>query len=105
MPYTGFMLLLFIVFHLLNFHFVDKTNTNIWIIVSEAFTNPVYVVLYVGAMIVAAVHVSHGLWSAFQTLGISHVKYTPAIRALSVVMSVVFGVGFGFLPIYISLAG
>ena len=105
MPYTGFLLLLFIVLHLLNFHFVDKTNTNIWIIVSEAFANPAYVAIYVAAMIVAAVHVSHGLWSAFQTLGISHVKYTPAIRALSLVVSVVFGVGFGFLPIYISLAG
>ena len=35
MPYTGFALLLFIIFHLINFHFVDKTNTTIFQIVSS----------------------------------------------------------------------
>ena len=55
--------------HLLNFHFVDKTHTTIYQIVSSAFSKPGYVAVYTFAMIVAAVHVSHGFWSAFQTLG------------------------------------
>jgi succinate dehydrogenase / fumarate reductase cytochrome b subunit len=54
-------------------------------------------------MIVAAIHVSHGFWSAFQTLGANHPKYMPAIRLLSILFSLIVGVGFGFIPVYVSL--
>ncbi|WP_319526352.1 succinate dehydrogenase cytochrome b subunit [uncultured Desulfosarcina sp.] len=103
MPYTGVLILAFIVFHLLNFHFVDKTDTTIFNIVSEAFSNTGYVVIYILAMVVAAVHVSHGFWSAFQTVGANHPKYMPAIRAVGIAFAVAIGIGFGFLPIYIFL--
>jgi succinate dehydrogenase / fumarate reductase cytochrome b subunit len=103
MPYTGVILLLFVIMHLFNFHFVDKTHTTIFDIVSAAFSKPGYVVVYTFAMIVAAVHVSHGFWSAFQTLGANHPKYTPFLRGLSLVFSLVVGIGFGFIPIYVSL--
>jgi len=102
MPYTGLILLVFIVLHLINFHFIDKTGTNIYQIVHSAFANFTYVVIYVFAMIVAAIHISHGLWSAFQTLGANHVKYTPFIRGLSYVFSIIIVLGFGFLPIYLA---
>lgn len=103
MPYTGVLLLVFVVFHLMNFHFVDKSDTTIFQIVSNAFRSPWYVGGYVAAMIVAAVHVSHGLWSAFQSLGANHPKYMPLIRVTSLVFSIIVGVGFGGLPIYISI--
>jgi succinate dehydrogenase / fumarate reductase cytochrome b subunit len=54
-------------------------------------------------MIIAALHVSHGFWSAFQTLGANHPKYMPAIMGLSILFSLVVGFGFGLLPIYLSL--
>lgn len=104
MPYTGILLLIFIVVHLTNFHFVDKTGTTIHQIVSRTFEHPFYVGIYVAAMIVAALHVSHGFWSAFQTLGANHPKYMPAIMMLSIIFGLIVGIGFGFLPIYISLA-
>jgi len=103
MPYTGFILLLFVVFHLINFHFVDKTNTTTFQLLSNAFANPVYIFIYMAAVIIAAIHVSHGLWSAFQTLGVNHPKYTPFLRGLSIVFSVVVGLGFGFIPVYVAL--
>ncbi|MBR9986326.1 MAG: succinate dehydrogenase cytochrome b subunit [Desulfosarcina sp.] len=103
MPYTGALLLAFIVFHLLNFSFVDKTNTTIFNIVSSAFSSPVYVVIYILAMVVAAVHVSHGFWSTFQTVGANHPKYMPLIQTVGIAFAVVVGIGFGFLPIYIFL--
>lgn len=102
MPYTGFILIFFIVLHLINFHFIDKTDTTIYQIVHSAFANFTYVVIYVFAMIVAAVHISHGLWSASQTLGANHVKYTPFIRGLSYIFSLIIVLGFGFLPIYLA---
>jgi succinate dehydrogenase cytochrome b subunit len=103
MPYTGMILLAFVIMHLFNFHFVDKSHTTIYEIVSSAFSKPGYVAAYTFAMVVAAVHVSHGFWSAFQTLGANHPKYTPLLRGLSLLFSVVVGIGFGFIPIYVSL--
>ena len=103
MPYTGILMIAFVVFHLINFHFVDKTHTTIFEIVKNAFSNPLYVITYVAAMIVVAVHVSHGFWSAFQTIGANHPKYMPIIQAAGIVFSILVGVGFGFIPIYISI--
>lgn len=103
MPYTGFILLLFVIFHLLNLHFVDKTNTTTFQLLSSSFAKPVYIFIYTFSVIIAAIHVSHGLWSAFQTLGANHPKYTPFLRGLSFVFSIAIGIGFGFIPIYISL--
>ena len=105
MPYTGVLLLVFIIVHLINFHFVDKSNTTIFQIVSETFTNPLWVIIYVVAMIVAAVHVSHGFWSAFQSIGANHPKYMPIIMVLSILFSLAIAFGFGLLPLYISISG
>jgi succinate dehydrogenase / fumarate reductase cytochrome b subunit len=103
MPYTGILLLLFVIMHLFNFHFVDKTDTTIFAIVSKAFDNPIYVLIYTAAMVVAGIHISHGFWSAFQTLGANHPKYMPFIQTLSLVFAVIVTIGFGALPIYFSL--
>jgi succinate dehydrogenase / fumarate reductase cytochrome b subunit len=103
MPYTGLIILAFVVFHLLNFHFVDKTGTTIHAIVAAAFAKPAYLVIYVLAMVVVALHISHGFWSAFQTLGANHPKYMPLIMKLSVVLSLVFGFGFGLIPVFVAM--
>jgi succinate dehydrogenase / fumarate reductase cytochrome b subunit len=58
-------------------------------------------VFYVLAMAVAAIHVSHGFWSAFQTLGANHPKYMPFIRGAGIAFSIIVGLGFGLLPIYL----
>ena len=105
MPYTGILVLVFVIFHLLNFSFVDKTGTTIFNIVSRAFSNPLYVFAYIIAMIIVAVHIRHGFWSAFQTIGANHPKYMPFIRGFSVLFGVLIGIGFGSLPIYISFIG
>ena len=101
MPYTGFVLLAFVIFHLINFSFIDKGQRTIFEIVSAAFANPIYMIVYVLAMVVLALHIRHGFWSAFQTVGANHPKYMPAIMVLSTVVSLIFGFGFGLLPIYI----
>jgi succinate dehydrogenase / fumarate reductase cytochrome b subunit len=105
MPYTGFIILAFVIFHLINFSFVDKTQQTIFEIVSSAFANPVYMIVYVFVMIVVALHMRHGFWSAFQTVGANHPKYMPAIMALSILASLIFGFGFGLLPIYLWAIG
>ena len=101
MPYTGFILLTFVIFHLLNFSFADKGGQTIFEVVSQSFGHPVYTIVYVLAMVILALHIRHGFWSAFQTIGANHPRYMTAIMVLSIVMSLIFGFGFGLLPIYI----
>ena len=105
MPYTGFAILLFLIYHLLQFHFVDKTFTTIYDIVSLAFANVLNISFYLVAMVVVALHIRHGFWSLFQTLGANHPKYMPIIMGGSIVLSLIFGIGFGFLPVYVSFSG
>lgn len=104
MPYTGFIILTFVILHLLQFHFVDKTHTNIFQIVSTAFNKPVYMVIYTLVMGILAIHVSHGFWSLFQTVGLNHTKYSPALSVAGIAISIIFGVGFGFIPIYVAFS-
>jgi succinate dehydrogenase / fumarate reductase cytochrome b subunit len=104
MPYTGLIILGFVIFHLINFSFVDKTDRTIFQIVASAFANPLYVIIYISVMIIVALHVRHGFWSAFQTFGANHPKYMPAIMILSVAVGLIVAVGFGVLPIYIALS-
>ncbi|MDX1707471.1 MAG: succinate dehydrogenase cytochrome b subunit [Desulfobacterales bacterium] len=105
MPYTGLIILGFVVFHLINFSFVDKSERTIYEIVRSAFANPVYMVIYVLVMIIVALHVRHGFWSAFQTLGANHPKYMPSLMVLSVIVGLIIAFGFGLLPIYIWTLG
>jgi succinate dehydrogenase / fumarate reductase cytochrome b subunit len=103
MPYTGLIILAFVVFHLFHFTFVDKSATTIFDLVAAAFKQPLVMLLYAALMIVVALHVRHGFWSAFQTLGANHPKYMPAVSAVSVAAGLVVGLGFGLLPVFIAL--
>jgi succinate dehydrogenase / fumarate reductase cytochrome b subunit len=101
MPYTGILILVFVVLHLFKFTFVDKSVTPIYQQMAATFANPLWVLFYVVAMVIVAVHISHGFWSLFQTFGINHPRYMPLIMKLGLVVTLVFGIGFGILPIYL----
>jgi succinate dehydrogenase / fumarate reductase cytochrome b subunit len=103
MPYTGLIILSFVVFHLFHFTWADKTATTIFDLVTAAFNRPEVAALYSALMVAVALHVRHGFWSAFQTIGANHPKYMPAVSTLSIVAGVAVGVGFGLLPIVVSL--
>jgi succinate dehydrogenase / fumarate reductase cytochrome b subunit len=103
MPYTGLVILAFIGVHLATFshHLVDQTTRNIFQIAAEVFSNKVYLAIYLISMVIVALHVRHGLWSAFQTVGANHPKYMPFIQKLSIVFAVIVAIGFGSLPLVI----
>ncbi len=101
MPYTGLLLLMFIFVHLFNFHFVDKSNTSIFSIVDGLFSEIGYVSFYLVSVLAVSIHVSHGFWSAFQTMGINHPKYTNFIKFVALSFAIITGIGFGFIPIYL----
>jgi succinate dehydrogenase / fumarate reductase cytochrome b subunit len=51
--------------------------------VTRVLANPLYTLLYSAGMAVLGLHISHGFWSLFQTLGINHPRYNGLIRILS----------------------
>jgi succinate dehydrogenase / fumarate reductase cytochrome b subunit len=81
MPYTGLIILAFILLHLINFHFVSHDRP-ISDIVRPVLHNPVYTLLYGVAMLALGLHLSHGFWSIFQSLGLNHPKYNRLFRVL-----------------------
>jgi len=100
-PYTGIIILIFLIIHLLNFRFSNATDQTLFPLVAGFFANPLNSFLYILAMAVVAVHVSHGFWSAFQTLGANHPKYMPLVMWAGIAFSLIFGLGFGFIPVYL----
>ncbi len=103
MPYTGLIIFFFVILHLSNFSFADTTDRTMYDVIAATFSSWFYVIIYVAAVIAVAVHVRHGFWSLFQTLGLNHEKYMPALRGLAIGLAVIVGVGFGLIPIYIGL--
>jgi len=113
MPYTGFIILVFLVFHIwgLKFGAVYSISydgvemRDLYRLLLEYFANPITVIGYVIAMMALGIHVSHGVWSAFQSVGFNHPKYTPLIKLKSNAFAVLVGLGFSSLPIYCYLQG
>ncbi|MHB9072915.1 MAG: succinate dehydrogenase cytochrome b subunit [Desulfobaccales bacterium] len=103
MPYTGLLILVFLGVHLATFshHIVDQTTRNIFQIAVDVFSCKGFLAIYLIAMVIVALHVRHGLWSAFQTVGANHPKYMPFIQKLSIVFAVIAGIGFFSLPLVI----
>lgn len=108
MPYTGVILLVFIILHLINFKYGSNYPTTVdgvqmrdlYRTVVEYFANPAYVAWYVFAMFALGLHTSHGLQSTFQSLGIRHPKYTPIVETASLAYGVFVAVGFSVLAVY-----
>jgi succinate dehydrogenase / fumarate reductase cytochrome b subunit len=101
MPYTGALIFIFVILHLFKFTFIDKSTVPIYQQMAATFANPIWVVVYVVAMVIVAVHISHGFWSMFQTLGLNHSSHMALIMKLGLVVTLLFGIGFGILPVYL----
>ncbi|MBA7562977.1 hypothetical protein ES708_04630 [subsurface metagenome] len=106
MIYLGLIILIFLFLHFLNFYFVklglvEGDHENFYGMVYDLFKIPVYLVIYLVSFIILAFHLHHGFQSAFQTLGLNHKKYTPVIKAIGLIYSLVVPAGFSIIPIII----
>jgi succinate dehydrogenase / fumarate reductase cytochrome b subunit len=113
MPITGIGIGVFVVLHIIHFKFgayYDVTYggvemRDLYRLLIEEFQNKAFVFGYIVAMAFVGVHVSHGFWSSFQSIGFNHPKYNTLVRGLSTLYAIaVFG-GFSALPIYCFLQG
>jgi succinate dehydrogenase / fumarate reductase cytochrome b subunit len=113
MPWTGLVLLVFIILHLKNLKFGSYYETTIDGVVMrdltkttiEYFSSLGNTIWYVVAMICAAVHTAHGFASAFQSMGWNHGKYFKNVKRLGYLYAIAVGGGFALLSIWCHMQG
>ena len=104
MRWGGVALLLFIVFHLL--HFTTGTirpapfsHADVYANVIGGFRVWWVTAIYVAAMVALALHLYHGTWSSFRTLGLSRPAPNPFRRRAAVVVTLLVWLGFMVVPL------
>ncbi|AKU91016.1 succinate dehydrogenase cytochrome b subunit [Vulgatibacter incomptus] len=114
MPYTGLLLLAFILFHLAHFTLgwvfpgdyamVDALGRHdIYTNMIRSFSIGGIVVIYVVGMFLLALHLSHGVWSAIQTFGLNGRRWTPFAIQAGRILSAIIAAGFASIPVAILL--
>jgi len=114
MIHTAAIITLFMVIHLFDFYlkaklfgdvpvvnYDGKEYHDLGILVVEKFRIKWVVVFYISCFILLAFHLLHGFQSAFQSLGLNHKTYSPLIKALGVIYTVLVTGGFILIPLYI----
>ncbi|MEM8534731.1 MAG: succinate dehydrogenase cytochrome b subunit [Chloroflexota bacterium] len=99
----GIALLFFIIYHLLHFtigaahpNFVyGQAYENVVI----GFQNPLIVLVYLVALSALAMHLYHGVWSMFQTLGLNNARTNSLWRGLATFSAIALFVGFALVPL------
>jgi succinate dehydrogenase / fumarate reductase, cytochrome b subunit len=111
MAFLGFLILIFIVIHIQNFYYKAHFGTlpvqiydgneikDLYAEVAFIFSHWWYVALYTVCMIGLAFHLWHGFTSAFQTLGLNHMKYNPVISFIGKAYAVIVPALFAYIPL------
>jgi len=100
----GFLLLAFIVFHLLHLTVgavhpgFTLSETDVYANVTSAFQVPWVALFYILAMVALLAHLSHGIWSFFQTMGWNHPRFSLARRVVATVVALSVSLGFIAIP-------
>jgi succinate dehydrogenase / fumarate reductase cytochrome b subunit len=111
MIWTGLLLLIFIVGHLLQFTFrvtpdivlaADEVGRfDVFTMVVSSLRVTATAALYVLAMVVLFLHTSHGIQSFLQTLGLSNDQLQPKYTLAGKLISTLFLIGYGAIPVLI----
>ena len=110
MRWGGLTLLVFIVWHLLNFT-VGKVNvsggatSDPYNLLVDSFSVWWLTLIYLVAMAMLGAHLHHGVWSAAQTLGLTNTHGSRTrYKQFGLALAVVIAGGFSLVPIFV-LAG
>ncbi len=110
MRWGGLTLLLFIIWHLINFT-IGKVNVtggetnDPYNLLVDTFDTWWMTLIYLAAMLTLGLHLHHGVWSSAQTLGLTNnVRARRNAKGLGWILAVVIAGGFSLVPIFV-LAG
>jgi succinate dehydrogenase / fumarate reductase, cytochrome b subunit len=109
MGLLGTLILFFLIIHLTHFWIKSRFTglpgedangfENLYAVMQETFKISWVVVLYVLSMFSLSFHLMHGFQSAFQSLGLNHKKYTPLIKKVGLIFSIIIPLIFALMPL------
>ena len=104
MLYTGILVLVFVVLHIL--HFTTGTldperfeEGTVYANLHAAFQLEIVLAMYLVGLAVVALHLYHGVWSLFQSLGADTPDRNRGLRMLALVLAVFLFLGFAAVPV------
>lgn len=108
MVYGGSFLVLFIIFHILHFttgtlHHNGFVEGQVYANVYAGFRDPVMAGVYVFSMFLLSLHLYHGTWSMFQTLGVDAPQWNRGLKNVAKGIAIVLFIGFSAVPVSIAL--
>lgn len=113
MAIQGSLILVFVIWHLITFKYGQYFETTVDGVVMrdlarlmvEVFQEPLYVAGYIVCLIILGFHLSHGVGSTFQSLGLMEGTYRNLWHKLSLTYAFVVALGFIAQPLYIFMMG
>ena len=109
MYWSGPIVLAFVIFHLLQFT-AGYIHPESQFIEGDVYHNVVagfqvwwVAIWYIFAVSLLGLHLRHGIWSMFQSLGFNHPRHTPILKSAAVVIAVVIVLGYISIPISVLL--
>lgn len=112
MRWGGLIVLLFIIYHILHLtlgavgfgpgqylHEDPNNGFQVYQNVINGFRNPIVSIFYLVAMAAVCLHLYHGVWSMFQTLGWNNATYNRLLRGLAMLTALAVFVGNSSIPI------
>jgi succinate dehydrogenase / fumarate reductase cytochrome b subunit len=103
MVWSGPIIAAFVVYHILHFTtgqvHPDYQPVKPFHNVIVGFSQPGAAIFYIVANILLAVHLYHGVWSFFQTMGWDHPRYGPWRRWLAIAAAAVIGAANVSIPL------
>jgi succinate dehydrogenase / fumarate reductase cytochrome b subunit len=103
MPLTGLVILVFVIFHVLQFttltiHPTPLHDGTVYANAYHAFQKWWIVLIYVGVIVLLGFHMNHALWSGAQTAGVDSPDRNWFWRRLATAVTLVTVIGFALVP-------
>ena len=109
----GALIATFLIIHLSNYFYKIKLGimpkieidgtlmNNTYLVVSSSFINHFwYSLIYVAGGILLGLHLTHGFWSAFQTIGWTNTLWLKRLKIIALVYAIIIATGFSIIPLY-----
>ncbi|MDR0659856.1 MAG: succinate dehydrogenase cytochrome b subunit [Prevotellaceae bacterium] len=105
----GLIIVGFLVLHLVQFwakmqlaHYVTgHGHENPYLLVTTVLSNPLWAAIYLVCFGVLWFHLTHGFWSALQTVGFNNTKWLKRWQCIAKIYATVVCLGFAVVPVYL----
>jgi succinate dehydrogenase / fumarate reductase cytochrome b subunit len=108
MKWSGPIIAAFVIFHVLHLTTGDivplypesaPSSPDAYNNVVAGFQHPAISIFYIVAVVLLSMHLYHGLWSMFQSVGFNHPRYTPRLQQFAAIFAIVVALGYISIPV------